>query len=158
GTNEWYVTQYVPYTVPLGIYQYWAYCGDYDNRIIDDSCFFPFMVVLGSENHQNADSWDVSRWGSGVEIENPISTISAVNYPNPFNAQTTISYDIFSEGDVRLDIYNIGGQKVANLKDDYSSAGYYNVSWDASGYSSGIYIYRLTIGENIISGKMNLVK
>ncbi|MCP4632311.1 MAG: hypothetical protein GY855_05240, partial [candidate division Zixibacteria bacterium] len=46
GTNEWYVTQYVPYTVPLGIYQYWAYCGDYDNRIIDDSCFFPFMVVL----------------------------------------------------------------------------------------------------------------
>jgi hypothetical protein len=98
----------------------------------------------------------------------PISEVSTINiphvfllhtnYPNPFNPITTIGYDVYENSDVKLDIYNISGQKVETLVDSYHQAGAYSVKWNAGNYSSGIYIYRLEYGEKHISRKMLLLK
>jgi hypothetical protein len=66
------------------------------------------------------------------------------NYPNPFNPLTTIKYQLPILSGVELSIYNILGQKVATLVFGKQPAGYYQVEWDASGYASGIYFYRLS--------------
>jgi hypothetical protein len=66
------------------------------------------------------------------------------NYPNPFNPSTSIHYGIPENGYVRLDIYNLLGQKVETLVDASQEAGYYNVDWNASNVSSGIYLYKLS--------------
>jgi len=69
------------------------------------------------------------------------------NYPNPFNPVTTIKYQLTKNGEVQLMIYNINGQLVEKLISEYQEAGYYTVQWDASGFSSGVYFYRIQSGE-----------
>jgi len=66
------------------------------------------------------------------------------NYPNPFNPKTIINYELPITNNVDLSIYNILGQKVATLVSKKQSVGRYQVEWDASGYASGVYIYRLS--------------
>lgn len=86
------------------------------------------------------------------------------NYPNPFNPNTKIRYAIPQNDKVTIVIYNAVGQKVKTLTSEYHEAGYYTVTWDATneaGYevSSGIYFYRVTVGEqhNAIK-KMTLLR
>ena len=66
------------------------------------------------------------------------------NYPNPFNPKTVIGYQLPVISDVELSIYNILGQKVATLVSEKQPAGTYKVEWDASGFASGVYLYKLT--------------
>lgn len=80
------------------------------------------------------------------------------NYPNPFNATTNISYSIDETADVDLSIYNLAGQKVATLVDGVMDAGAYSVNWNAGNFSSGVYFYKLTAGEKVMTRKMNLLK
>ena len=73
------------------------------------------------------------------------------NYPNPFNPSTNISFTLSAEVDLRIDIYNIKGQKILALVDDIYPAGSHSVVWngtDDRGYSvsSGIYFYKMTAG------------
>jgi hypothetical protein len=68
-------------------------------------------------------------------------------YPNPFNAQTTISYSLYQPGPVTLTIYNIMGQKVVTLVDEVQQAGEHKVVWDAGDVSSGVYFGRLEAGD-----------
>jgi len=67
------------------------------------------------------------------------------NYPNPFNPETTIRYQLPFPGQVDLNIYSVLGEHVATLVSDNLSVGYYSVSWNASGFTSGIYYYRLNV-------------
>jgi hypothetical protein len=80
------------------------------------------------------------------------------NYPNPFNAQTTISYSLSQSGPVTLSIYNIMGQKVATLFDGVQQAGEHRVVWDAQEMSSDIYFCKLTASGLSQCQKMNLVR
>jgi len=85
------------------------------------------------------------------------------NYPNPFNPTTTISYSIPVSSKVTLRIYNITGQMVRTLVNNYLQAGEYKVQFDAFGenrtpLSSGIYLYQLTVGNQIITKKCILLK
>ncbi len=80
------------------------------------------------------------------------------NYPNPFNPSTSISFRIPEAGAVSLKVFNVLGQEVATLVDQRMNAGEHNIEFDASGLSSGIYIYRLKTEGAELSKKMMLVK
>ena len=80
------------------------------------------------------------------------------NYPNPFNAETTIRYDMPKDGFVRIAIYDIHGRKVAELVDDVKSAGSYRITWDAGDYPSGTYLIRLQAGSFVEMRKCILLK
>jgi len=80
------------------------------------------------------------------------------NYPNPFNPTTIISFDLPQAGSVRLDIYNVLGQSVQTLANGHFSAGRHEVEFDASAQPSGIYFYRLTHPEGVLTRKMVLIK
>jgi Carboxypeptidase regulatory-like domain/Secretion system C-terminal sorting domain len=80
------------------------------------------------------------------------------NYPNPFNPSTTIKFSIPHASHVTLDIYNIVGQKVAQLVNENMTAGNYNVEFKADNLSSGIYLYRLQTDGFSSTKKMILMK
>jgi len=80
------------------------------------------------------------------------------NYPNPFNPSTVISYSIAKAGNVTLKVYNMLGQEIATLVNGYQAANSYNVNFNASGLSSGVYLYKLSTGSNEIIKKMVLMK
>ena len=84
-------------------------------------------------------------------------------YPNPFNPVTSISYGVPVGTDVVLTIYDISGRQVRTLERGFKTAGYYSVVWDArdmNGHqvSTGLYIYQLIAGNQILSQKVSLVK
>jgi hypothetical protein len=66
------------------------------------------------------------------------------NYPNPFNPTTRIDYILPEAAQITLTIYNLRGEEVLVLVNDTQSAGKYSVTWDATGFANGVYIYRLT--------------
>jgi hypothetical protein len=84
------------------------------------------------------------------------------NYPNPFNPETTIEYDLPQAGQVRLTIYNLLGQRVRTLVNNWQPAGPHHVSWAGTGESgvksvSGVYIYELKSGDTLLRKKMVLL-
>jgi hypothetical protein len=80
------------------------------------------------------------------------------NYPNPFNPVTTIEYELPCRSDVTLSIHNVLGRKVAVLVCENKAAGVHEIQWDAGGFASGIYFYRLEAGDVVETRKMTLVK
>jgi len=108
---------------------------------------------------------------TSVEEPGPKPTSSTVpsafkleqNYPNPFNPSTTINYDLAKSGQVRLDIYNLIGQRVKTLVNDVQSAGSWKVVWNGkddvgSSVASGVYFYRLAGPNVVLTKKMVLMK
>ncbi|MBK8981849.1 MAG: T9SS type A sorting domain-containing protein [Ignavibacteria bacterium] len=80
------------------------------------------------------------------------------NYPNPFNPSTNIKFDIIKNDRVLLSVYNMLGEKVATLVDQNLTPGSYNVDFNASSLSSGMYFYRLETQEFSETKRMALVK
>ena len=80
------------------------------------------------------------------------------NYPNPFNATTTIKYQLPYPADVTIDIYNILGRKVETLISDIQPAGYHQAIWNAKDKTSGVYFYKIQAGDYIGTKKMVLLK
>ena len=80
------------------------------------------------------------------------------NYPNPFNPTTVISWQSPVGGHQTLKIYDILGNEVATLIDEYKEAGRYKLEYDASNLASGVYIYKLTAGNYVSSKKMMVIK
>jgi hypothetical protein len=88
----------------------------------------------------------------------PISYGLSQNYPNPFNPRTIINYELPITNWVELNIYNLLGQKVATLVSEEQKAGYHQVEWKASGFSSGVYFYHLRAGDFRDVKKMVIMK
>lgn len=114
---------------------------------------------------------DISTIGvKNISTEIPGQLSLLQNYPNPFNPETKIRFDIPSNGkrqtaDVKLIIYNVQGKQIAVLVNQKLNAGTYEVSWNASGFASGVYFYKLIVrqagsltGDFAETRKMVLVK
>jgi len=85
------------------------------------------------------------------------------NYPNPFNPNTNILYSLAEPGYTTITIYNILGQRVTRLVDEYKEAGQHMVIWNGQNsrgqpVSSGIYFYRIESGDFMDSKKMMLLR
>ena len=80
------------------------------------------------------------------------------NRPDPFNASTEINYYLPIEMDVRLEVYNIAGQKVRTLFDEKQGKGKHSVIWDAGDLASGIYFCRLMAGDEVVTATMTVLK
>jgi hypothetical protein len=85
------------------------------------------------------------------------------NHPNPFNPETVIYYEVPSDGFVSIEIFNIKGQRVKTLVSGYHRSGEYDVVWsgrdeDGRVATSGVYLYRMTIGDRTTTKKMVLLK
>jgi hypothetical protein len=93
-----------------------------------------------------------------VDITTPETFELMQNYPNPFNPATTISYNIPASSFVTLKIYDVLGTEVAALVNQQQSVGKYNVTFNASNLSSGIYFYKIDAGNFSAIKKMQLIK
>ena len=80
------------------------------------------------------------------------------NVPNPFNPITTIEFELPKTSEVGLKVFNILGEEVATLVSDRLSAGSYSYEWDASNLASGVYLYRLQVGDYVKIRKMVLIR
>lgn len=95
-----------------------------------------------------------------VEKEGLVATEFVVdqNYPNPFNPSTTIRFTMPAAGNVVVKVYNVLGQEVATVLNEYRNAGVQTIQFDAGNLPSGTYIYTVTTGNNTIAKKMMLLK
>ena len=106
------------------------------------------LIIIGRDVASNLDdNTDLPR---RVELSQ--------NYPNPFNPTTNIQFGLPEQTQVRLEVFNILGQRVATLVNEVRQAGYHTVHFDASRLSSGMYLYRLEAGNTVRTNKMMLVK
>jgi len=80
------------------------------------------------------------------------------NYPNPFNPSTTISYSIATHTHIRLKLFNPLGQLITTLVDQDKHPGTYTTTWDASNRPSGLYFYRISVGEFVRTKKAILLR
>ncbi len=98
-----------------------------------------------------------------VRAIRPLAASLVPNRPNPFNPATTIRYSLEKAVDVKLAIYNVLGQEVRLLVRQFQPEGNYTVEWDgrdAAGrqVSTGLYVYRLQAGTDVITRKMIMAK
>ncbi len=95
-----------------------------------------------------------------VEVEVSIPAVYSLdqNYPNPFNPSTTIKYSIAEDGFVKLAVYNMLGEEVATIVNTTQKAGKYEVNFNASQLSSGVYVYRIEASNFTSVKKLMLLK
>ncbi|TKJ38515.1 hypothetical protein CEE37_12160 [candidate division LCP-89 bacterium B3_LCP] len=157
-------TQFVPEIAPSGTYTYYAYVGNYP-WVINDYDTFNFEK---QGNNVNCSMGAASDWlctgenfydlfpTSNMDI--PTEYILYYPYPNPFNPVTTFKIELPVASWVTLEIYDVSGRSLGIVIDDWRLAGYYEVTFDGSRFVSGIYIYKLSAGDFISTGKIVLMK
>ena len=101
--------------------------------------------------------------GIGDNVHLPTKYELFQNYPNPFNPETMIRFSLMKHQPVRLEIFNILGQKIRTLVDTKMNAGDHEVLWNSrndagQAVGSGVYLYRITVGEFVQTRKMILLK
>ncbi len=165
--------QSVPPNAPPGIYSFQAFVGVYPD-IVWDSDSFPFEKLAAGGWGPGAGDW--ANTGGAFQLENAApfilypSSFSLTVSPNPFNAATTLRFDLPQAGWVRLEVFDMNGRVVgarhaspavgfgeSGLQGWYS-AGTHEVTFDGSDLPSGVYLYRLQAGELSAAGKMVLLK
>ncbi|NWF51279.1 MAG: T9SS type A sorting domain-containing protein [Ignavibacteriaceae bacterium] len=136
-----------------------AYPGNYRNVFTNDSVLFTENTSLTLP----AWGYRVYEYGSGLtSVENhesiPKDFILYPNYPNPFNPSTKIKYSIQNSEFVTLKVYDLLGNEIATLVNEYKPAGVYEVDFKATALSSGVYIFTLRTASEFQQRKMLLLK
>jgi hypothetical protein len=93
-----------------------------------------------------------------TEIGTPLSFSISQNYPNPFNPSTSISFALPEAGNIKLVVYNLLGQQIRVLVNEYKSAGSYTIDFNADNLNSGIYLYKIEYKSFTEVKKMTLLK
>jgi len=154
-----HLNQNIPNIAPISDrYIYYGYVGDYPSTVIDSS-YFRFEVTAKALAKAGASDWTLTgSFFEGDLTDLPSEYALLNNYPNPFNAETNISFSLAEAGNVSLKVYDITGRLVVTLVDGQMDAGEHLVAWDASSVSSGVYFYKLAAGAYTATKSMNLLK
>ncbi len=136
------VSSYTLFTVPI----------DYTNANAPDSAWIEATITPSAAMTHVGSTFklDDLSFGTATDVQAPLSTQPAIfrldqNYPNPFNPTTLITYEIPSNGRVRLEIYDMLGRSLATLVNGEQPAGTFTVPFDGSKYASGMYLYRISV-------------
>ncbi len=122
---------------------------------MDMTASAPDLLDGSPENIYNKEFTYISDSPQG----NPVKDFQLFpNYPNPFNPKTIINYELAITNYVVLGIYNLLGQKIATLVNETQNAGFHRVEWDATGFASGVYYYKISAGEFVDVKKMVLIR
>lgn len=113
-----------------------------------------------SSTIKGTSTFTISSQLTGVDplAGKPIRFALQQNYPNPFNPSTVITYSVKNEGKVTVNVYDILGNEVRTLVNEYKSPGSYQVSFDATGLSAGAYFYKLAQGGSVQVKKLIYLK
>lgn len=127
-----------------------------------------FALLAGTDLADLQDNADdaTERWEEVADREGPLLPTEFAlqpNFPNPFNLNTTIRYDLPEASQVELVVYNVLGQRIRTLVQDQQGPGFHSEDWDgrddrALPVASGVYIYRLSAGDFVESRKMLLLQ
>lgn len=153
------MTQVVPAGAPAGDYAYVGAAGTYPNVAIASDTIY-FEKLAGDAGVGWSDHWALSGWiEEGLpEVQAPSSYVMIAAFPNPFNPTTAISYQLSAFSFVNLSVYDLAGRKVAELVNGWREAGTHEVTFDGSNLATGVYLYRLEVGDFRAAGKMVLLK
>ncbi|MEL6821683.1 MAG: T9SS type A sorting domain-containing protein, partial [Calditrichota bacterium] len=159
GQDDDVVGNFQPFPELLSSFSGAALDGEWILTVSDE--FSPFSGTFDKWGMKVYISAPTGIGDDGVAI--PSTTRLYSNYPNPFNPETTLRYDIGNASKVELVIYNLLGQKVRTLVNTEQAAGSYSIKWDGLNddqiqLASGVYIYRLKAGDVVQSRKMMLLK
>jgi len=129
---------------------------------VGDLNWFPTQKAALNWTKEHAALETMLENGTLVSVKShgtvPGSFALSQNYPNPFNPSTVINFTIPEAGNVTLKVYNVLGQEVATLMDGFKAAQTYQVKFDGSNLSTGVYFYTLKTGDQSITKKMLLLK
>ncbi|RJP78519.1 MAG: M28 family peptidase [Candidatus Zixiibacteriota bacterium] len=156
-------TQQIPGGAPAGIYAYTAYAGNYPT-VVWSQDEFDFQKMAGQSNGFMVATW--ANWGEEfdvIPIQDKTGAIPgafhlAQNHPNPFNPVTAVRYELPRACRVQLRVYDTAGRLVRELAGGWREAGVHEVTFDASGLPSGLYLCRLQADDFSAVQKMVLVK
>ncbi len=181
GTDFWYDSLMTYYPPPAGM-DWYVYQGPLQSWIGTDTNYVSVTVEMtagaagqfdlgyfastadynfGSPTETSISLGHALTVGTvGIEDDRPQLTDFALeqNYPNPFNPSTTIRYSVKTSSDVKLTVFDVSGKEVAQLVKGTKEAGSYEVNFDATNLTSGVYVYRLTAGNYSETRKMMLVR
>lgn len=133
------------------------------NYSLNSSLGDPFIgKSVSVSNHQYSGFWYVYKADIGTPVENeealPIEYNLQQNYPNPFNPSTMIKFSVPERSIVLIKIYDILGGEVATIVNEELEVGWYTHVFNASAYSTGVYVYRMQAGNYVSTKKMLLIK
>jgi hypothetical protein len=115
-------------------------------------------IILADSNGKGIDveaqSYDVSFSNALL----PVKTELTGSYPNPFNPTTSINYGLQYDGFVEIMVYDASGRLVETLVNQHQTAGYHNITWNASSQASGMYFVKMAAGDVVETQKLVLLK
>ncbi len=133
------------------------YCDDHSSEVDDpfnSAKYMPGVYFVAQDSFKGT----ITSKPVGVDDDAPAAFSVAQNSPNPFNPSTTISFSIPEAGNVSVDIFNVAGQKVDTIANEFKNAGNHSAVWNASGSSAGVYFYTVKSGNFTKTMKMTLLK
>ena len=130
------------------------------NSVISDICFSNSYITTSVNIEYEANYGDCITFDSldNDDFLNPDTFIFRPAFPNPFNPLINIPFSLFKVSDIKIDIYDLSGNKIENISDQIYSSGTYNLKWDASGFSSGTYFIVAEFGNQVQKQKIVLMK
>jgi hypothetical protein len=167
--GQWVNSYRITYTYDTqgNLISLWSHC--WQNSAWTPADFpgrYGFSAVDNAGNYYNLGrgyNFTLSYKMIVTEVESEIGNVPGIytlsqNYPNPFNPNTTIRYQIPVRNLVTLKLYDILGREIITLVNEEKAAGSYEINWNASTLSSGVYFYQLKAGEFVSTKKMILIK
>jgi hypothetical protein len=144
-------------------------CQSTDNLVVVDyrgsttMWRFQWVTFGHDERHTHDYGQGYTYTGEEIKAELPTDHLLLQNYPNPFNPTTTIEFALPVGSQVTLKVYNLMGQEIVTLVEEKLAAGYHEVRWNGldnrnEEASSGVYFYKLTVGDYTATRTMSLLK